>query len=213
MRSLCLLFAGILLTSSAFANPKVEEKIVRSPGHTTIIYKDYSAPKAKKTKAVTKVSQPEVEFREYDVGGPQQQWTPPPRAARTQAPVAIPSRTYSQSYTPGPNRGMAANGGGSFSSGMLFTNPGFFPGWGFGPNLGFGPGFGPGLGWGVPYAPRPGRVRAVVPSGFVGFPTQRFGPPPFIGPGSVVGLPGGYRGGFRGFRGGFQGGFRGGCRR
>lgn len=209
MRIVGLILTSLLLTSTVYAKPKVEEKIIRTPGHTTIIYKDYSKKKEKAEPRAVKAQAPEVEFREYNVGTAPQPVQQPTQYTSRPAPVEV-GPNYTQTYTPGPNKGMAANRGGTFSSGFLQTN-GFAYGYGYGYGPGFaGPGFvgngfrgrfaGPGFQRGFPSF-GPGLVTVGVPSSFYGMPQQRFAPPPFIGAGYPVN--GGFRANFRG----------GGCRR
>lgn len=193
MRIPAFLIVMMLACSPAFAEKdKVIEKIERtSPNHTTIIYKDYRAkPAAKKPEAPRPAT---VEFKEYDLGPapapqPQAMYHQSQPAARTvpQAPV----QTYSQDYSPGPNRGKAANGGSLAPGGAIFSN-GFYP-------YGLYPYY-PYAGY-YPYpgrrhhhrghVPGPGRVVG-APSGFQNLPAQRFAPPPpatspYAYPGPVV---------------------------
>lgn len=184
MRNLGVFLTVLFLTSTTFAKPKVEEKIVRSPGHTTIIYKDYTAKKKKAVEKPKAQATQAVDFREYDVGDEVVYRDYSKNAGQNPQPVSA-GQSYSQSYTPGPNRGMAANGGGSFSSGFLQTN-GYAYGFGWG---------NPGYGYGYGYAPAYSRgygpgLRAVgVPAQFQNMPQQRFAPPPLVGAGYRATIP------------------------
>ncbi|MGE0495243.1 MAG: hypothetical protein AB7S38_38915 [Vulcanimicrobiota bacterium] len=149
----------LLLSLAATAEQaKVIESIERRGNHTTIIYKDYRKKPRPKVVHETPAPVPtaeEVDFRVYDLEEPR----PEPQSTRL-APV----QTYSQSYSPGPNRGMAANGAG-YSSG--FANYGY--------------------GFGFPYYPYSyrypaGPYRVVVPRAYQNLPVQRFTPNPIALP-------------------------------
>lgn len=145
----------LLLSLAATAEQgKVVQSVERHGNHTTIIYKDYR--KKPRPKVVTEAPAPatqteEVDFKVYDLEEPR----PEPAPARL-GPV----QTYSQSYTPGPNRGMAANGAG-YSSG--FSNYGYGYGYAYYP-------------YSYRYPARPYRVA--VPRAYQNLPQQRYAPNP-----------------------------------
>ncbi|GMU52960.1 MAG: hypothetical protein AMXMBFR33_21060 [Candidatus Xenobia bacterium] len=178
---ICTLSAGAWAEKGLVTQTRTDAQ-----GNKTIVIKDFRPKKKRPLKR-------QPAFKEYDLGQSNVEYSSPAPSAQpvmqNYAPQPMETarqpvqrvQTYSQTYSPGPNKTMSpGGGGGAFASTVLPTAP--YWGWGYGygqPWYGNCNNYGPFYPAGARVVP---GVRAVYPNTYPGFmPGLPSGPPAITG--------------------------------